>query len=175
MGGGRAGPDEHVSPLKYMAELYMQRYGVYEDELHASLQKLCHGQSEYYVKSRSLTWWLDFCMNPVYDPVWWHKCFRMSKESFETLVELLTPFLERESTNWKLTEMIEPSRMVAIFLYRVAHGTDYFTLSEKFAVGCSTITRIMEVRPKEPTALVCQATNCSSVRTHAKKERALVW
>jgi hypothetical protein len=98
-----AGSDEEVSVLKYMADLYMHRYGVNKDELHVSLHSVCQaaGQTEYYVKSRSLTWWLDFCMDPVYDPVRWKKCFRMSGESFETLVELLTPFLERESTNWK--------------------------------------------------------------------------
>jgi hypothetical protein len=133
--------DDYTSPMKLMADAYMQRYGVNKDELHASLEALRNG--EYYVKPRSLVWFDDFLMESEYDEARWKKNFWMSKETFDELVEVMRPHLEKKSTKWKPIEMIEVERRVAVFLYRVSHNTDYFTLSEKFAVGCSSITYII--------------------------------
>jgi hypothetical protein len=146
---GNVLPDDYVSPLSGMAEVYMARFGVNEDELHASLAAMSGNSGDYYVKPRSLTWLDDFLMDTDYDEQRWHKNFRMSKDSFFDLVEQLTPYLEKQSTRWKPTGMVEPVKRVGIFLYRITHATDYFTLSEMFAIGCSTITEIMEVRFQE--------------------------
>ena len=79
----------------------------------------------------------------------WKSDFRMRKETFEQVVELVRPYIEREDTVFR-TAIPVPKR-VAIALWRLATGDSYRATGLQFGVGKSTAISI--------THEFCQALN----------------
>uniref|UniRef100_A0A3Q2YLC0 Protein ALP1-like n=2 Tax=Hippocampus comes TaxID=109280 RepID=A0A3Q2YLC0_HIPCM len=71
----------------------------------------------------------------------WKAHFRMTRETFDYLVELLAPAITRQTTN--LRTPIEPRRRVAIALWWLATSGEYRTIACLFGVGLSTVCNIV--------------------------------
>ena len=68
--------------------------------------------------------------------------FRLTKNTFELLVNKLSPYMEREETLLRST--ITVSKRVAIGLYFLASGVQYKTVADCFGVGISTAHSIVD-------------------------------
>lgn len=73
----------------------------------------------------------------AFQPEQWMANFRMSRGTFQYLLELLTPALTPGSTNYR--KSIEPCRRLAIVLWWYATPGEYRTISCLFGVGISTV------------------------------------
>lgn len=62
--------------------------------------------------------------------------FRMDFATFQELVILVSPFMQRQNT--VMRDAIHPRRRIACALYRLAHGASYSVLSSHFGIGAST-------------------------------------
>ena len=85
---------------------------------------------------------------------YWKEHFRMSKETFRQLVDLVAPLISRRNT--RLREAISTPKRVAIALWRLAGGTSFREVATQFDVGKSSCVAI--------TKEFCQALNTFSRR-----------
>src|SRR5437773_12541480 len=65
----------------------------------------------------------------------------MSRTSFYTLHELLRPYIQKKSTQFR--EPIPSECRLAIFLYHITLGATFLAISNQFASGKSTVCRIV--------------------------------
>jgi hypothetical protein len=70
--------------------------------------------------------------------------YRMSFEAFNSLVEELTPFLQSQCVNL-VQPQVEIRKIVAIGIYRLAHGTSGTHMANRFNVRASTIRKYVDV------------------------------
>lgn len=71
----------------------------------------------------------------------WMAHFRMSRGTFQYLLDLLTPALTRQKTNFR--KPIAPNRRLAIVLWWYATPGEYRTISCLFGVGISTVCTLV--------------------------------
>ena len=67
---------------------------------------------------------------------------RMRRGTFQALVGILTPWLTREKT--RLRDCIPPEKVLALGIYRLAHGNSYVTIGPVFNVGKSTVIEAVQ-------------------------------
>lgn len=67
---------------------------------------------------------------------------RMRRGTFQALVGILTPWLTRENT--RLRECIPPEKVLAMGIYRLAHGNSYVSIRPVFNVGKSTVIEAVQ-------------------------------
>lgn len=67
----------------------------------------------------------------------WKAHFRMSRATFNYVLELLTPALTRQTTRWR--QPIAPCKRLGIVLWWYATPGEYRTISCLFGVGISTV------------------------------------
>ena len=85
-------------------------------------------------------------LNPDYQRRW-RSHFRMSGSTFNILIDLLRPRMEKRDTNFR--EAIPIERRIAIALWRLANGNSYKCVSGVFSIGQSSANEI--------TALFCRS------------------
>ncbi|XP_069684976.1 uncharacterized protein [Periplaneta americana] len=73
--------------------------------------------------------------------------FRMSRECFETLHQLLEPKIEKFTTNWR--RPIPARERLAICLRHLATGDSHQTIAFSFRLGRSTVSKIVKEVCKE--------------------------
>ena len=66
----------------------------------------------------------------------------MKRDTFDVLLNLLHPFLLRQNTS--LRDCIPPEKVLALGLYRLAHGNSYLTIGANFSVGKSTVIEAVQ-------------------------------
>ena len=66
----------------------------------------------------------------------------MTRDTFDVLLNLLYPFLLRQNT--ALRDCIPPEKVLALGLYRFAHGNSYLTIGANFGVGKSTVIEAVQ-------------------------------
>ena len=66
----------------------------------------------------------------------------MDKDTFDVLLNLLHPSLLRQKTS--LRDCIPPEKVLALGLYRLAHGNSYLTIGANFGVGKSTVIEAVQ-------------------------------
>jgi hypothetical protein len=93
---------------------------------------------EWYVLPRSSHWRENHYLSEV---ATFTTSFRMTRDSFFNLHALLQPYIEKKQTHLRPT--LRSEHRLAIFLYHIAHGDSYTSLSDQFAVGKSTISNIV--------------------------------
>ncbi|XP_065134336.1 uncharacterized protein [Paramisgurnus dabryanus] len=71
----------------------------------------------------------------------WKEHFRMSRESFEYVLQLVKPTLERKTTGWR--KPLEPRLRLAVVLWWYATPSEYRTISCLFGVGISTVCMLV--------------------------------
>ena len=67
---------------------------------------------------------------------------RMTRDTFDVLLNVLRPFLLRQNT--ALRDCIPPEKVLALGLYRLAHGNSYLTIGATFGVGKSTVIEAVQ-------------------------------
>jgi hypothetical protein len=104
------------------------------------LDREINGES--YIKPRSIGWWDSFAANEL-DGERWHKLLRVSRDTFQYLVDELTfdlktnvPFSFSQTPNRVLTV----PRQIAMSLNRLATGHSMFAISELFGVSEEKVT-----------------------------------
>jgi len=66
----------------------------------------------------------------------------MNRNTFNTLLNVLHPFLLRQNTS--LCDCIPPEKVLALGLYCLAHGNLYLTIGANFGVGKSTTMEALQ-------------------------------
>lgn len=72
--------------------------------------------------------------------MYWNRHFRLKKETFEGILQLVGPQMQRQDTN--LRSAIPVQKRVAIALWRLATGDSYRAIGTVFGVGKSTAVEI---------------------------------
>ena len=67
---------------------------------------------------------------------------RMDRETFQALVGILGPWLTRQNT--RLRDCISPEKVLALGIYRLAHGNSYVSIGPVFNVGKSTVIEAVQ-------------------------------
>ena len=67
---------------------------------------------------------------------------RMKRGTFQALVGIVTPWLTRENT--RLRDCIPPEKVLALGIYRLAHGNSYVSIGPVFNVGKSTVIEAVQ-------------------------------
>lgn len=67
---------------------------------------------------------------------------RMQRETFQALVGILGPRLIRQNT--QLRDCIPPEKVLALGIYRLAHGNSYVSIGPVFNVGKSTVIEAVQ-------------------------------
>lgn len=94
----------------------------------------------YWVKPRSTTWFNEFLVN-VYDDRRWIQMFRMSKASIAELCNALRPVIQKQETKFRVAIPVEVRVCCAI--YKLAQGANIGVCSELFAIGRSTVGKVL--------------------------------
>lgn len=77
----------------------------------------------------------------LFDDDEWKAQFRVSRATFDYLLEQVGPVIERRRTNFRVP--IEPQRRLAIALWWLAGAGEYRTVSMMFGVGIATVCNIV--------------------------------
>ncbi|XP_042268951.1 uncharacterized protein [Thunnus thynnus] len=77
----------------------------------------------------------------LFDDEEWKAQFRVSRATFDYLVELIGPIIKRRRTNYRVP--IEPRRRLAITLWWYARAEEYRSIANMFGVGIATVCIIV--------------------------------
>lgn len=77
----------------------------------------------------------------LFDDDEWKAQFRVSRATFDYLLEQVGPVIKRRRTNFRIP--IEPQRRLAIALWWFARAGEYRTVSMMFGVGIATVCNIV--------------------------------
>ena len=106
-----------------------------------------------WVYPRPQGWFEEMYQNPVF-PTLWKNDFRVTKETFDYICQLVGPDLSRQNTYfWKAVAL---NKCVAIALWRMGTGNSYRTTGITFGQGKSTVIKICE---NFMEALICHKDN----------------
>ena len=89
---------------------------------------------------RTDAWWRNFEKNVVL-PEEWRENFRMSRESFFVLCDLLRPWLTRQTTNMRRPISVE--KQVAVLLYFLSDEGRYRKTANAFGIARTTVSKIV--------------------------------
>ena len=104
-------------------------------------KKIMHGRRTCWVKKGRTSAWRDkFLNNEVIDSDWFEN-FRMSKTSFEELVNILRPYLEKQVT--RLRKPILAECQIASFLYYISDEARYRKTANAFGISRGSVSLII--------------------------------
>jgi len=137
--------DTNVLSLQIPEAPVMDTLAMVSTALHS--YRVCTGpypysdEISYWVKPRSTTWFSHFLLEE-YDNTRWILMFRMPKNYVFALAELLKPAVQKKNTKYRLA--IPVLIRVACTLFKLSHGSNLIVCSEMFAVGRSTVCKMMQ-------------------------------
>ena len=67
---------------------------------------------------------------------------RLNRNTFSLLLNILCPRLARQNTH--LRDCVTPEKLLALGLYRLAHGNSYITIGANFNVGKTTVIEAVQ-------------------------------
>lgn len=67
---------------------------------------------------------------------------RLNRNTFSLLLNILRPRLARQNTH--LRDCVTPEKLLALGLYRLAHGNSYITIGANFNVGKTTVIEAVQ-------------------------------
>lgn len=131
----------------------------------------------YWMLPRPQTSWFEIHYNDRNIPEdYFRRQMRMSRNSFDLLLNILRPYIQRENT--RLRPCISPERVLAIALYRLAHGGTYENAGVAMNIGKTTayeafwdvVDRLHEIRGeyiKFPTTAAETATEIATFQDYS--------
>lgn len=84
--------------------------------------------------------WFEGMLRGDYVEEWWNENFRMTRETFNEIVQFVGPDLEKQNT--VMRDAISVERRLAIALWRLASGDTYRSTGLQFGIGRSTAFKI---------------------------------
>uniref|UniRef100_A0A8C3F3E8 DDE Tnp4 domain-containing protein n=1 Tax=Chrysemys picta bellii TaxID=8478 RepID=A0A8C3F3E8_CHRPI len=93
-------------------------------------------ERRFWARETSTDWW-DRIMLQVWDNSQWLRNFRMRKDTFMELCDLLSPALKRQ--NAKMRAALTVEKRMAIALWKLATPDSYRSVGNQFGVGRSTV------------------------------------
>ena len=115
--------------------------------------------------------WFESLWEKRNDPEYqaaWKTDLRMTGISFQNLVNLVSPRLQKQDTNFRKSIPIE--KRVAIAIWRISTGNSFRTVSKTFAVGKSTSVIITREFCREITRISSQFIKFPKSRKETAKE-----
>ncbi|KAL8221555.1 UNVERIFIED_CONTAM: hypothetical protein K2H54_069865 [Gekko kuhli] len=94
----------------------------------------------WWVYPRSSDWWDNFVMR-IWGEEKWLENFRMSRSTFDWLVDVLRDVLQRQRTEMRAPVSVE--RRVAVALWWMASTMSYRTVAHQFGLARSTVAGIV--------------------------------
>uniref|UniRef100_A0A8D3D085 DDE Tnp4 domain-containing protein n=1 Tax=Scophthalmus maximus TaxID=52904 RepID=A0A8D3D085_SCOMX len=76
-----------------------------------------------------------------FDDEQWKAQFRVSRATFDHLLQLIGPAIKRRKTNYRVP--IEPRRRLAITMWWLARSGEYRSIADMFGVGIATVCTIV--------------------------------
>ena len=77
---------------------------------------------------------------PIYQ-MFWKQEFRFQTETFEYIVNLLRPSIQKQNTFWR--EAITVEKRIALAIWRLPTGNLYKAISKVFGIGLSTACKLL--------------------------------
>ena len=94
-----------------------------------------------WVYPRPQGWFEEMYENPVMFSLWKND-FRVSKETFDYICQLVGPYLSRQNTRFR--KAIPVNKRIGIAMWRLGTGNSYRTTGITFGQGKSTVIKICE-------------------------------
>jgi hypothetical protein len=94
----------------------------------------------WYVKPRSTCWFEEYLFN-IYTPDMFYDILRMSRRTFDRLVQDLQPHIQGQHTHWRQPIGVEKKMVVTMF--KLMHGVCIPLVADKAALGKSTVHDIL--------------------------------
>ncbi|XP_054843715.1 putative nuclease HARBI1 [Eublepharis macularius] len=96
-----------------------------------------------WVTEKSQDWWERIVLR-CWEEQDWLECFRMTRETFEHIVCILRPRLERQETSFRQPVSVE--KRVAVAIWCLATGSCYRQAKDQFGIGLATVcSAVLEV------------------------------
>ncbi|CAI5464413.1 unnamed protein product [Closterium sp. Yama58-4] len=89
-----------------------------------------------WTRPRSRAWWEE-CIDPNYPPETFRKTFRMSRETFMELCDILGPLIVKRST--RIREAIPVDIRIGAAIWRLATAEPLHLISRRFGLGQTTV------------------------------------
>ena len=97
----------------------------------------------FWVLPRPVQSWFDIHFVDIAIPDdYFRRQLRLNRTTFTMLLNTLRPRLTRQNTSFR--DCIAPEKILAIGLYRLAHGNAYVTIGPNFNVGKTTVIEAVE-------------------------------
>ena len=96
--------------------------------------------AKWYVKPRSTCWFNEYLFN-IYTPDMFYDILRMSRRTFDRLVNDLRPFIQGQHTHWR--QPIGVEKKVVVTLFKLMHGVCIPLVADRAALGKSTVHEIL--------------------------------
>ncbi|XP_054846385.1 putative nuclease HARBI1 [Eublepharis macularius] len=144
---------EEMSHRQKRRQMLASRRRRFQRELWLALAEE-HVPRKCWVTAKSQDWW-DRIVLCTWDDEEWIECFRMTRATFEYLVRILRPRLERQKT--KFRDPITVEKRVAVAIWCLATGSCYRQAKDQFGIGVSTAgTAFLEVCYALEAELLCK-------------------
>ena len=98
--------------------------------------------ARWYVKPRSTCWFEEYLFN-IYTPDMFYDILRMSRRTFDRLVEDLRPFIQGQHTHWR--QPIGVEKKLVVTLFKLMHGVSIPLVADKATLGKSTVSDILRL------------------------------
>jgi hypothetical protein len=110
-------------------------------DYHLAFGLICfNNELRFWLKPRSIVWFSDFLIS-VYDDSRWIEYFRMDKAIVGDICYKLYKAIEKADTKYCLAILVKVR--VCACLYKLAHGTNLLTCSEKFPISRSIVGLVL--------------------------------
>jgi len=107
----------------------------FNKRLHGAGRRRHHQRKSIWVLPRPQYWFEDMLQNQYRNDLW-HEHFRVSRDTFNFICNLVRPDLVRQNTNMRQAVSVE--KRVAVAIWRLATGNTYRTTGLTFGVGRCT-------------------------------------
>ena len=104
-------------------------------------QRICHRRKVAWVLERPQFWFEHMLLNQYANNIW-REHFRISRQTFQFICNLVRPHLVRQDTNMRRAIPVE--KRVAVALWRLATGNSYRTTGLVFGVGRCTALKLKD-------------------------------
>lgn len=126
-------------------DYYDKTTGSVDDEIIVThlLQSSNIKHREWYIYPRSTHWRHHLFYSPqhYFIDAEFRSTFRMTRCSFEILLQQLSPFITKQVTRFRVPH--SPEIRLAVFLYHITMGIPYKAVATQFGIGNSTVGDIV--------------------------------
>lgn len=125
---------EEIRKRKWIILKYLLRRRFYKTKVLLLLKKNCERTHRIWTKPRTTLWW-DSIVKEHFTVSDWIENFRMSKEVFIEICNLLRTDLAPKQNTISLREPLSVEKQIAICIYKFASCAEYRVIANNFGVS----------------------------------------